>query len=49
MLTYKEFVEFIISAGKNSVLDCWDEKKYIWMISRLDQSQAKALIEGMVA
>ena len=49
MLTYKEFIDFLVSKGKQSIADCWDEKRYIWMISRLETSKALELIHGMVA
>ena len=49
MLTYKEFIDFLVSKGKQSIADCWDEKRYIWMVSRLETSKALVLINGMVA
>ena len=49
MLTYSEFVNFLISKGKQSVIDCWDEKRYTWMISRLETNQALDLIRGLAA
>ena len=49
MLTYSEFVNFLISRGKQSVIDCWDEKRYTWMISRLETNQALDLIRGLAA
>ena len=49
MLTYKEFIDFLVSKGKQSITDCWDEKRYIWMVSRLETSKALELINGLVA
>lgn len=49
MLTYKEFIDFLVSKGKQSIADCWDEKRYIWMVSRLETSKALELINGLVA